>query len=94
MKLFICESCGAEIKRNNTPEHCPLCSRKKFSVAKAPEPSIHDEEAKRKYDEALSILSKYDEGTSPRKMDDHTCCVSCDDCDDKCNNTCNNKDKN
>ncbi|MCF7866399.1 hypothetical protein K9L67_02310 [Candidatus Woesearchaeota archaeon] len=78
MKGHICNGCGAEIKKEKEPEHCPICHKKSFSEREFPNPDKHDEYAKKKYDEALEILDKYEEGTIPRKLHDHGCgCGSC-----------------
>lgn len=75
MKGFICDGCGAHIKENKKPSACPICHKTKFSEHEFPNPNDHDKEAKKKYDEALETLEKYEEGTPPRHHE--TCCGQC-----------------
>lgn len=72
MKVYICDSCGAEIKEKK-PEECPVCRRTKFTETEKEVNEKQDEHANKKYAEAIEILEKYEEGTPPRKMHDHTC---------------------
>ena len=69
MKVFICETCGAEIK-GEKPEKCPLCRKKdaEFSEHEAPDPDKEEAKSKKKYDEVLEKLDEYEEGCEPQKI--------------------------
>jgi len=72
MKGYICNNCGAKIK-GKEPKHCPICGRKEFSEHDFPKLTEHDEEASKKFKDALKILDKYEEGCEPRSLADAGC---------------------
>lgn len=74
MKAWLCEYCEAEVKQDEQPNFCPICHKKgKWTSLELPEQTLEDAKMTEKYNEAIKILDKYEEGTQPRTLMDATC---------------------
>jgi len=74
MKAWTCEHCGADVKQEKEPETCPICFKRGcFDEITLPDPTEDDKMFTEKYEEAIDILEKYEEGTPQRTMADHHC---------------------
>jgi predicted ATP-dependent serine protease len=65
MKVWICNSCHAEVGK--APEKCPLCGASK-GFEEAERPDTKEDEYSKLYKKSLDDLEKYDEGCEPESL--------------------------
>jgi hypothetical protein len=71
MIIYMCDNCGCEVK-DEKPDLCPLCRRKRadFSEYEFPDPDSEEIKSQKLYDEALAILDEYTKGLMPESAKD------------------------
>jgi len=71
MIIYVCESCGCEVKKKK-PDICPLCKKHgTFSEYERPDPDDADKKSSEKYKKALKTLEEYSEGCEPEPAKYH-----------------------
>lgn len=70
--VWVCESCGAQIKQKTKPISCLLCNRR----AEFSEVDVKSEvdESSKKYEEVLKKLEEYEEGTPKKTLSSYCSC--------------------
>ena len=72
MKAYECNKCGAQSKIKE--EFCGFCRKKAdYFEIELPDPTEEDLRHSRKFEEAVDILTKYEEGTQKRKLEGCGC---------------------
>ena len=71
MIIYMCDNCGCEV-REEKPDLCPLCRRKRanFTEHEVPDPDTEEIKSSKKYEEVLKILDTYTEGLEPESAKD------------------------
>ena len=64
MKVYECDSCGAEVK-GKKPDKCPLCGSDQFTDRERPDPTKDDEKFTKLYSDVVDKLNEYDEDCDP-----------------------------